>query len=54
MAKQFKPGDHATLIEPVRGYSNVEIVEDTGTKLLVRTSSGMEIEIYEDELEEND
>jgi hypothetical protein len=43
-------GITATLITPYRGYRNVELIERTGSKWLVRIcGSGKEIEVYEDE-----
>lgn len=40
----------ATLIHPVQGYRNIELIEKIGYKWLVRIcGSGTEIEVYEDE-----
>jgi len=44
-------GDYADLIVPVKGYKHVEIVNIGFPYILVRTESGWEFEVYEDELE---
>ncbi|MDR2005318.1 MAG: hypothetical protein LBQ74_20030 [Prevotella sp.] len=42
----------ATLIEPYKGYRNIELIEKIGFKWLFRIcGSGKEIEVYEDEFE---
>ncbi|MCL2620253.1 MAG: hypothetical protein FWD97_04890 [Defluviitaleaceae bacterium] len=46
-------GDTAYLKEPVKGYRYVEIIEYDGPRLVVKTTSGMELIIYEDELEDD-
>jgi hypothetical protein len=39
-----------TLIEPVKGYRNIELIEKTGYTWRVRIcGSGKEIQVYEDE-----
>jgi hypothetical protein len=48
----FGEGDYAYLKEPYLGYRYVDILEVNGDRLLVRLTSGKEIEVYEDELEE--
>jgi hypothetical protein len=50
--EKFTEGMTAYLKEPERGYKGVTLIERTGYKWLVETSSGMELEVYEDELEE--
>jgi hypothetical protein len=50
--EEFTEGMTANLIEAERGYKAVTLIEQTGLKWIVETSSGMEIEVYEDELEE--
>ena len=50
--REWYIGDAAYLKEPVRGYLYVEITGFDGTKLIVQTTSGMELTIYKDELEE--
>jgi len=43
-------GISATLIKPYRGYRNIELIRRVGCKWIVRIlSSGLEIEVYEDE-----
>jgi hypothetical protein len=49
---EFAEGKKAYLIKPEKGYNAVTLIEQTGLKWLVETSSGMELEVYEDELEE--
>jgi len=40
----------ATLVKPYRGYRNIELIKQVGSKWLVRIcGSGLEIEVYEDE-----
>ena len=46
-------GDTACLITPVKGYRKVEIVGYDGLRLVVRTESGWEFTVWEDELEDN-
>jgi len=50
--REFAAGDYAYLKEPYLGYRYVDILEVNDTQLLVRLSSGKEIEVYPDELEE--
>ena len=50
--KTYSAGEYTYLKEPYLGYRYVDIIEVTDDKLLVRLSSGLEIEIYADELEE--
>ena len=45
-------GESAYLKEPVKGYRYVEIVGFDGPKYVVTTSSGMELTICEDDLED--
>ena len=45
-------GDSATLKVPERGYKYVEIVRFYGRDILVRTTSGWEFSVREDDLEE--
>lgn len=52
MKHEYEIGDSACLKEPVLGYRYVEIVGFDGVRLIVRTTSGYEFTIYEDELEE--
>ncbi|MDR1502293.1 MAG: hypothetical protein LBT43_07550 [Prevotella sp.] len=48
----MEDGRIATLIEPYKGYRNIELIEKIGFKWLVRIcGSGKEIEVYEDEFE---
>ena len=45
-------GRTATLIEPYKGYRNIELIRMVGDKWLVRIcGSGLETEVYEDEFE---
>lgn len=45
-------GRKATLIEPYRGYRNIELIREVGYKWLVRIcDSGLEIQVNEDEFE---
>jgi hypothetical protein len=39
------------LKKPERGYRNVEIIGFDGDRIIVRTDSGLELSIYEDEME---
>jgi len=48
---ELKEGMTAYLKQPYRGYRAVTIVERRQYKWLVETSSGCQIEVYEDELE---
>ena len=50
--REWEIGDTAYLIKPVKGYRRVEIVGFDGVRLVVRTESGWELTIYEDELED--
>lgn len=52
MSREREIGDSAELKEPVKGYRHVEIVGFDGVRPIVRTSSGMEFSVYEDELME--
>ena len=52
MKRELEIGDYACLKEPFRGYRYVEIIEIYEYKILVRTSSGYEFTVCEDELEE--
>ena len=52
MERELQMGDSAYLKEPVRGYRYVEIIDFDGYRLIVKTSSGYEFTVYEDELEE--
>ena len=48
---ELKEGMTAYLKQPYRGYRAVVIIERHQYKWLVETSSGCQIEVYEDELE---
>ena len=52
MNYDWQVGDSAYLKEPVKGYRYVEIVGFDGDRLVVRTTSGWEFTVREDELEE--
>lgn len=52
MEKDWQIGDSAYLKKPELGYRYVEIIGIEGDRLLVRTTSGYEFRIYEDELED--
>lgn len=52
MKRDWQVGDNAYLKEPVKGYRYVEIVGFDGVRLVVQTTSGMELTIYDDELED--
>ena len=52
MKEEWNIGDSAYLKEPERGYRYVEIVGYDSNRLIVRTTSGYEFTVYEDELEE--
>jgi len=52
MEKERNIGESAYLKEPVKGYRYVEIVDFDGKRLIVRTTSGYEFSICEDELED--
>ena len=52
MKRELEIGDYVCLIEPFKGYRCVEIIEFYENKILVRTSSGYEFTVCEDELEE--
>ncbi len=40
----------ATLHQPYKGYTHIELIKQTGYKWLVKIcGSGLEIEVYEDE-----
>jgi hypothetical protein len=49
---QFEEGNIVRLKTPVRGYRVVTLNERNGYQWIAETSSGMEVEIYEDEIEE--
>ena len=51
MKQELQIGDTAYLKKPEKGYRFVEIVGFDGVRLIVRTTSGWEFTIYEDELE---
>lgn len=51
--REWEIGDTADLKEPERGYRNVTITGFCGVRLIVETESGMEMVIYEDELEDD-
>ena len=53
MAREWEIGDTGNLIKPEKGYRHVEVVGFDGVFLIVRTTSGWEFSIYEDELEED-
>ena len=53
MRRSYQEGDSAYLKEPVKGYHYVEIVGFDGSRIIVRTSSGYEFTVYEDELVED-
>ena len=50
--REYEIGDSAYLKDPVKGYSYVEVIGHDGQQLVVETTSGMEIVVYEDELED--
>jgi len=52
MVEKWSIGDSAYLKEPMKGYRYVEIIGFEGNRLIVRTTSGWEFTIYEDELED--
>jgi len=52
MAGGYEIGDKTFLKEPYKGYRYVEIVGYEGTMLVVQITSGLELYVYEDELEE--
>jgi hypothetical protein len=49
--KEYEVGDYACLKVPERGYRNVEVIGYDWRRIVVRTSSGYEFSVYEDELE---
>lgn len=53
MRKEWAVSDTGYLKEPqyYRGYRWVEIIDFDGVRLFVRTESGWEFSVYEDELE---
>ena len=51
MQKEWEVGESAYLKRPELGYRCVEVVGHDGYRLLVRTESGYEFSVYEDELE---
>jgi hypothetical protein len=52
MKKEREIGDSVYLKELVKGYRYVEIAGFDGVRIIVRTISGYEFSIYEDELED--
>ena len=50
--REWEVGDDAYLKEPARGYRFVTVTGFCGNRLIVKTESGMELYIYEDELED--
>ena len=52
MKQEWEIGDFTYLKEPFKGYSHVEIAGFDGVKLVVCISSGYELTVYEDELED--
>lgn len=52
MKREWEIGDYANLKVPEKGYRHVEIIGFDGVRLVVRTSSGWEFTVYEDELQE--
>jgi len=50
--EKLEVGDRVCLKEPVKGYSRVEIVEFYGRDILIRTESGWEFTVREDDLED--
>jgi len=50
--EDLEVGDVVNLREPVKGYRRIEIVEFYGRDILVRTESGWEFAVREDELED--
>ena len=53
LEEKYSIGDYGYLKKPYQGYKYVEIIGFEGNKLVVRLSSGFEITIYADELEDN-
>ena len=53
MSREREIGESAYLKKPELGYRYVEIVGFEGCRLIVKTTSGYEFTIYEDELEED-
>ena len=53
MTKEWEIGDTANLKNPshYKGYRHVEVVGFDGHKLVVETSSGWQLTVWEDELE---
>jgi hypothetical protein len=47
--EDFTEGTTVYLNEPVKGYKAVTLIGQNGLKWIVETSSGMELEVYEDE-----
>ncbi len=52
MEHEYEIGDYADLIKPAKGCRHVEIIGFDGLLLRVRTESGREFSVWEDELEE--
>ena len=53
MESKYRIGDSAYLKEPAKGYRYVEITDYDLDRYVVKTSSGWEFTVYEDELEDN-
>ena len=53
MQREYQIGDTVYLEKPVRGYRYAEVVGFDGNRLIVRTTSGMEVTVYTDELKED-
>lgn len=51
MKCDLQVGDQACLKEPVKGYRYVEITGFDDNRVVVKTTSGYEFTVYEDELE---
>ena len=51
MNKELEPGVWVDLHEPVFGYRRAELVEECWPKWMLRTSSGYEFYLYEDEFD---
>ena len=47
-------GSSCTLLYPYKGYTEGEIIDDSGLELLVRLTNGKELSVYKDELIIND
>jgi hypothetical protein len=51
MKREWQIGDTAYLKEPIRGYYFVEVVDFDCTRIIVRTTSGLEESFYTDEFD---